>query len=87
MATGTANNGTYYRQGLDQEQSPQEPPPQRVKRKRNRVPVACFNCRALKTKCDGGKPACATCTASGENCQYSVQGIAPSAATVMVNQE
>ncbi|OBT95519.1 hypothetical protein VE01_05251 [Pseudogymnoascus verrucosus] len=60
---------------------------QRVKRKRLRVPVACFSCRALKTKCDGNKPVCSTCSSNGGDCQYSSSGISTSSAVVMVNQQ
>ena len=45
------------------------------KRRRNRVPVSCFSCRALKTKCDGARPTCATCAYSGKTCTYLQQGI------------
>ncbi|KAB5578038.1 fungal-specific transcription factor domain-containing protein [Coniochaeta sp. 2T2.1] len=51
----------------------------REKRRRNRVPVSCFSCRALKTKCDGIRPTCATCTHNERTCTYLQQGIAGSA--------
>ncbi|KAL1878547.1 hypothetical protein VTK73DRAFT_7888 [Phialemonium thermophilum] len=50
----------------------------REKRRRHRVPVSCFSCRALKTKCDGVRPTCATCAHSGRTCAYLQQGISGS---------
>lgn len=60
------------------------------KRRRNRVPVSCFSCRALKTKCDGIRPTCATCAHSGRTCTYLQQGISGSGRgteTVVVSRQ
>lgn len=32
--------------------------------------LACSNCRARKTKCDGGQPGCKTCEVYKDQCQY-----------------
>ncbi|KAJ4029627.1 hypothetical protein NW761_013776 [Fusarium oxysporum] len=40
------------------------------KRRRNRVPVSCCSCRALKTKCDGTRPVCSTCANNGRECVF-----------------
>ncbi|KAH7153657.1 fungal-specific transcription factor domain-containing protein [Dactylonectria macrodidyma] len=58
------------------------------KRRRNRVPVSCFSCRTLKTKCDGARPVCSTCAHSGRDCVFVQQGISGGAANmVMVDQD
>ncbi|KAJ3471956.1 hypothetical protein MRS44_002055 [Fusarium solani] len=58
------------------------------KRRRNRVPVSCSSCRALKTKCDGTKPVCSTCAHNGRECSFVQQGVSLAAAnTVTVNQD
>ncbi|KAJ4253837.1 hypothetical protein NW762_010232 [Fusarium torreyae] len=44
------------------------------KRRRNRVPVSCGSCRALKTKCDGVRPICSTCAQNGRECVFVQQG-------------
>ena len=38
--------------------------------KRKRVSRACDRCRAKKDKCDGQRPSCSTCLASGLQCSY-----------------
>lgn len=84
------NDQSYYAEGLEPSQPLHRatgPPSERLKRKRNRVPVACFNCRALKTKCDGAKPVCSTCATNGDECQYSSKGVSSGSSVVMVNQE
>ncbi|KAF9887943.1 hypothetical protein FE257_009465 [Aspergillus nanangensis] len=45
-----------------------------AKRRRNRVAVSCFSCRALKTKCDGVRPSCSTCAHNGRHCTWMQQG-------------
>jgi hypothetical protein len=54
------------------------------KRRRNRIPVSCFNCRSLKTKCDGVRPTCSTCAHGGRSCAYLQQGISGAAADSIV---
>ncbi|KAL4888670.1 fungal-specific transcription factor domain-containing protein [Aspergillus ambiguus] len=44
------------------------------KRRRNRVPVSCINCRSLKTKCDGIRPVCSTCSSHERDCAFDQPG-------------
>ncbi|KAL2216858.1 hypothetical protein M432DRAFT_633325 [Thermoascus aurantiacus ATCC 26904] len=41
--------------------------------RRKRVSRACDRCRSKKDKCDGARPACAACVASGLACSYDPQ--------------
>ncbi|KAG0682454.1 hap1 transcriptional regulatory prottein [Pichia californica] len=51
--------------------------------KRNRVPLACSNCRKKKTKCDRNKPICQVCQAHGlTNCEYFQENIDLGAANI-----
>ncbi|KAJ5818037.1 hypothetical protein N7474_003628 [Penicillium riverlandense] len=45
------------------------------KKRRNRVPISCFSCRSLKTKCDGVRPVCSTCAHNGRECVFTQRGI------------
>ncbi|TDZ31682.1 Nitrogen assimilation transcription factor nit-4 [Colletotrichum spinosum] len=36
--------------------------------KRRRINAACLTCRKRKTRCDGERPVCSTCTKNGHNC-------------------
>ncbi|RTE81307.1 hypothetical protein BHE90_004182 [Fusarium euwallaceae] len=38
---------------------------------RRRAPIACLFCRHRKRRCDGVKPICGLCAASGVDCEYS----------------
>src|SRR5947208_1203767 len=38
--------------------------------RRKRVSRACDRCRSKKDKCDGLRPSCSTCLASGQTCSY-----------------
>ncbi|CAK7231815.1 hypothetical protein SBRCBS47491_008057 [Sporothrix bragantina] len=42
--------------------------------KRKRVFRACDSCRAMKSKCDGARPACGRCTGYGYKCLYALSG-------------
>ncbi|CAK7199514.1 hypothetical protein SEUCBS139899_002194 [Sporothrix eucalyptigena] len=42
--------------------------------KRKRVFRACDSCRAMKSKCDGARPACGRCTGYGYKCVYALSG-------------
>ncbi|KIH87472.1 hypothetical protein SPBR_04687 [Sporothrix brasiliensis 5110] len=42
--------------------------------KRKRVFRACDSCRAMKSKCDGARPACGRCTGYGYKCLYGYAG-------------
>ncbi|KAL1896315.1 hypothetical protein Sste5346_004699 [Sporothrix stenoceras] len=42
--------------------------------KRKRVFRACDSCRAMKSKCDGARPACGRCTGYGYKCLYGFAG-------------
>ncbi|KAJ9144077.1 Fungal specific transcription factor domain-containing protein [Pleurostoma richardsiae] len=46
------------------------PPSDSGTRKRKRVPVACSACRARKSRCDGLRPKCSSCTAQQIDCIY-----------------
>ncbi|KAL4899072.1 fungal-specific transcription factor domain-containing protein [Aspergillus multicolor] len=37
---------------------------------RQRVSLACEECRAKRTRCDGAQPACGSCTKKGTSCEY-----------------
>ncbi|EHA47559.1 pathway-specific nitrogen regulator [Pyricularia oryzae 70-15] len=37
--------------------------------KRRRVNAACYTCRRRKTRCDGARPTCSTCTKNGHSCR------------------
>ncbi|CEH18600.1 fungal specific transcription factor [Ceraceosorus bombacis] len=39
-------------------------------KKRGRITMACLHCRQRKIKCDGGQPACSTCTRLRRDCVY-----------------
>ncbi|CAK7222189.1 hypothetical protein SCUCBS95973_004756 [Sporothrix curviconia] len=41
---------------------------------RKRVFRACDSCRAMKSKCDGARPACGRCTGYGYKCLYALSG-------------
>ncbi|KAL8405196.1 hypothetical protein RB594_009920 [Gaeumannomyces avenae] len=51
-------------------------------RKRQRVPVACGLCRARKSKCDGLRPKCSSCTTQGTECSYAQAAAFVSSAAV-----
>src|ERR1700761_6739566 len=38
--------------------------------RRKRVSRACDRCRSKKDKCDGLRPSCSTCLATGQTCSY-----------------
>ncbi|KAJ5042838.1 uncharacterized protein L3040_004230 [Drepanopeziza brunnea f. sp. 'multigermtubi'] len=46
-----------------------QPPP-----KRRRINAACRTCRKRKTRCDGKKPLCSTCTENGHECMGYEEG-------------
>ncbi|KAL2075843.1 hypothetical protein VTL71DRAFT_786 [Oculimacula yallundae] len=46
-----------------------QPPP-----KRRRINAACRTCRKRKTRCDGKKPLCSTCTDNGHDCMGYAEG-------------
>ncbi|KAJ5365692.1 hypothetical protein N7517_008578 [Penicillium concentricum] len=59
----------------------------KTKRRRNRVPISCFSCRTLKTKCDGARPVCSTCANNGRECTFVPQGIAKGTSTMVLVKE
>lgn len=58
-----------------------------TKRRRNRVPISCFSCRTLKTKCDGARPVCSTCAHSGRHCTFVSQGISGGGSSMVLVKE
>jgi hypothetical protein len=50
--------------------SPADGPPEKPTRKRKAVTLACQRCRSHKAKCDGGRPACGTCSGKNLECEY-----------------
>ncbi|KAK0384054.1 hypothetical protein NLU13_8143 [Sarocladium strictum] len=45
------------------------------KRRRTGVTLACDVCRRKKIRCDGARPACASCSRAAANCNYSQRGL------------
>ncbi|KAH7119586.1 hypothetical protein B0J11DRAFT_534082 [Dendryphion nanum] len=45
-------------------------PPVSLRPKQSRTSVACEECRARKTKCNGRHPRCDACTSRDSVCQY-----------------
>ncbi|KAI1082921.1 fungal-specific transcription factor domain-containing protein [Whalleya microplaca] len=52
--------------------APEQPPPPRKPPKRDRVALACQRCKTRKQKCDGQRPACASCARLSLKCVYIV---------------
>ncbi|KAK0388792.1 hypothetical protein NLU13_5035 [Sarocladium strictum] len=52
--------------------------------KRRRIALACTACRLRKSRCDGTRPSCSSCTSLGFDCQYEP---GESAANVIVRKE
>lgn len=44
--------------------------PQSSRRQRQKRVIACEACRGRRTRCDGGRPSCASCDSRGVPCQY-----------------
>lgn len=58
------------------QQPPSRPPPSTPRQPGGAIPrriatiVACENCRAKRTKCDGARPKCSRCVRLGTECEY-----------------
>lgn len=59
----------------------QEDSPRRA-HKRRKVAESCKLCRAKKTRCDGARPGCSSCTAKGAVCEYNDATVPVSATTL-----
>lgn len=59
----------------------QEDSPQRT-HKRRKVAESCKICRSKKTRCDGRRPECSSCTAKGAVCEYNDATVPVSATTL-----
>ncbi|KAI1496216.1 fungal-specific transcription factor domain-containing protein [Biscogniauxia marginata] len=64
--------GTSPTAPAPEQQQPAQPPTQRKPGKRDRVALACQRCKTRKQKCDGQRPACASCARLSLKCTYIV---------------
>ncbi|KAI1335982.1 fungal-specific transcription factor domain-containing protein [Xylariaceae sp. FL0016] len=72
-ATGSSPDTVDTRQGASPNvPSPDQPAVQRKPAKRDRVALACQRCKTRKQKCDGQRPACASCARLSIKCVYIV---------------
>ncbi|KAK7970642.1 hypothetical protein PG988_009715 [Apiospora saccharicola] len=72
-ATGSSPDTTETGQGTSPNAPTTEAPPtQRKAGKRDRVALACQRCKTRKQKCDGQRPACASCARLSLKCVYIV---------------
>ncbi|KAK8056216.1 transcriptional regulatory protein [Apiospora rasikravindrae] len=72
-ATGSSPDTTGTGQGTSPNALATEAPPtQRKAGKRDRVALACQRCKTRKQKCDGQRPACASCARLSLKCVYIV---------------
>ncbi|KAK8027234.1 hypothetical protein PG991_004290 [Apiospora marii] len=72
-ATGSSPDTTETGQGTSPNAPATEAPPtQRKAGKRDRVALACQRCKTRKQKCDGQRPACASCARLSLKCVYIV---------------